>query len=98
MGNFLRITWYPIFLPTCEVNSFKVKGWKVVVINAGADPAKPLLCKRLFDNKEMYIGYDALLTRFIDEKTYIDMARYYSYKLINKNNGEMTFEPCDSKA
>ena len=97
VGDFLKTTWYPIFLPTCEVNNFKIRGWRVVVINSGDDPAKPLLCRRPFDDKEMYTSYDTLLTRFINEKTFIDMACHYGYKLSYKDNSEMTFEPFDSK-
>jgi hypothetical protein len=97
VGSFLKTIWYPIFLPTCNVNSFKIKGWRVIVINSGQDPAKPLLCRRLSDNKEMNIGYDELLSRFIGEKTFIDMAHHYNYRLSNKDNGEMTFEPFNSK-
>lgn len=98
IGKFLNTNWYPIFLPTCEVNRFQVSGWKVIVINAGEDSAKPLLCRRIFDDKEMYIGYNDLLTRFINEKTFIDMARHYKYKLTDKSGGQMTFEPSNSKA
>jgi len=98
IGQFLKTRWYPIFLPRCKVSKFKVSGWKVIVINSGQDAAKPILCRRIVDDKEMYIGYNDLLTRFINEKTFIDMARHYGYKLSHKIDGQMTFEPSNSKA
>lgn len=92
----MRTIWYPIFLPVCKVKNFKICGWKVIVINAGQDPANPLFCKRISDDKEMYTNYETLLTRFIDEKTFIDMAKHYGYELHNKINSELTFEPFNS--
>lgn len=98
VGSFLSTVWYPIFLPTCTVKKFTVKGWKVIVINSGEDINKPLLCRRPCDGKEMHIGYNQLFTRFIDETTFIKMADHYHYGLIEKGNAELTFQPYDSKA
>ena len=93
----LRSKWYPIFLPKTAVNSFEIKGWKIIVINAGTTPGKPLLCKRYGDNKEQFLNFQDIEKNFLSEDNFIKFAAHYGYQLTDKQEGVLKFEPLKSK-
>ena len=44
---------------SCKVNTFSIKGWKVIVLNSDEVPNNPILLKRPSDNKKVNINYES---------------------------------------
>jgi hypothetical protein len=94
----LRTKWYPIFLPKSVVNSFKIQGWKILVINSGTTPGKPLLCQRYGDAKKQHLNFQDIEKNFLAEDNFIKFATHHGYHLIDKQEGILKFEPIKSRS
>ena len=64
ISKVLTSSWYPRFVPKTPVNSFKIAGRKILVLNSDTVPGKPLLCKRHGDDETTFLDYKDLEKNF----------------------------------
>jgi len=93
IGELLRGTFYPKFIPKCNVKNFSVAGWKISLLNAGSTPGKQVIIRRLIDNQEKAISFSDLNQKFLLEQNYIQFVKMHHYKIVKKVDNSLYFEP-----
>jgi hypothetical protein len=96
LGSALKTKWYFKFLPKTQVNSFEVRAWRIIVINSGTTPGKPLLCQRYGDKKTHHFNFQDLEKDFLPEEEFIEAVTKNKYCLINKQEGILKFSSQNS--
>ena len=67
LGIVLRARYYPKFVPGSAITSFKLRGWRILVINSGTVAGKPLLCQRFGDKRTEHFNFMDLEKDFLME-------------------------------
>lgn len=90
LSDTLRSRFYPRFTPKIPINSYILYGWKILVLNAGSVPGKPVLCKRA-DGKEAFLSFKDLETGFLTDFGAVAQAQHNGFKLVEKFNDTLKF-------
>jgi hypothetical protein len=93
--NILRGTFYPKFLPRCLIKQFSISGYKVTLLNGGADGG--IAMKRQADDKQISVEYNDLQKKFFIEEDYIKFASLNGFKFVKKEDNLLYFVPTPFK-
>lgn len=96
LSTVLRQLWYPKFLPKTPVNSFKIGGWKVMVLNSDSVPGKPLMCKRAGDEKVDFFSFKDLEKNFLPQRFFAAFIMREGYQVLGNDNGVLKIVPLKS--
>ena len=96
ISKVLTSSWYPRFVPKTPVNSFKIAGWKILVLNSDTVPGKPLLCKRHGDDKTTFLDYKDLEKDFLPDDLFYSFLNFHGYQVKENAGGVLNVIPLKS--
>ncbi|RJR13780.1 hypothetical protein C4588_00650 [Candidatus Parcubacteria bacterium] len=89
-SSILRGRFYIPFKPAESIKWIKLPLWKVVAINVGNIPGKPILLTRLTDKHCMMVSFKELDNDFNDSLHVEEYYKQYGFKYLEKTDEYIT--------